>query len=213
MNVIGKLEADEAELALVYHFFGELYKHYENDAAVQLKVKQRLDFLYTDSIGLAYMLTPKYAVNGHYFDNDQTEIIGYAKQFALNIQPEIAEKVEQEMIAFVSKLSNLTQSQQEITFQMNAKTYWGVIGRREFPSLFLIAKPITEMICSSAASERTWSTFRFLHSRLRNRLSNESVEKLVFVYTNSALMDKKDKTDYILEEGAMINGNDYEGVV
>lgn len=37
---------------------------------------------------------------------------------------------------------------------------------------------------SSAASERSWSIHGFIHSKRRNRLTAERVEKLVFLYTN-----------------------------
>ena len=37
---------------------------------------------------------------------------------------------------------------------------------------------------SSAASERNFSTFGFIHSKHRNCLTDESVEKLVFIKTN-----------------------------
>lgn len=83
-------------------------------------------------------------------------------------------------------------------------------SRREYPALYQVAKPTIEMVCSSAASERGWSTFRFIHSRLRNRLTNERVKKLVFVYTNCAMLDQEDKFDYIFEEGAVISGTDCE---
>lgn len=154
------------------------------------------------------MLTPKYAANGFYFDDDQIEIMGFAKNFALKINSTAAENVCEEMVAYVTKMSTLPEKQQEIIFQMSAKSYWSIIGRREFPALYEVAKPIVEMICSSATSERTWSTFKFIHSRLRNRLTNERVSKLVFLYTNCVVLDEKDKNDYILESGAVLSGND-----
>ena len=211
-NVIGKLEGDEAKLSLVYHYFGQLYNHYEYDKIIQDKVKARLKFLFTNSMGLAYMFTPKYAANGFFFDENQIDIIGYAKEFTRKIDPASADDVHQEMLSFITKMSTLPPKHKEIIFEMDAKTYWNVFGRRDFPSLFKVAKPIVEMICSSAAAERTWSTFRFIHSRLRNRLTNERVEKLVFIYTNCVLLDEKDKNDYILEEGAVITGNDCEEI-
>lgn len=67
------------------------------------------------------------------------------------------------------------------------------------------------MVCSSAASERIWSIYRFIHSRLRNRLGNLKVEKLAFIYVNCAILDKADNTDYISDEGgAILTGIDYE---
>jgi len=54
------------------------------------------------------------------------------------------------------------------------------------------------MSTSSAASERNFSTFGFVHSKLRNSLSIESVDKLVFIKTNYRLFT--DDTSLELEE-------------
>lgn len=209
-KVIGKLEADDASLALVYNYFGELYQHFNGNSTIQDLVTERLDFLPSKSIGLAYILTPKYATNGFYFQNDQAYFISYAKEFAEIRNPEIADKVDTEMHAFVTKMSTLPRQLEETIFKMTSRSYWTTIGRREFPSLYIVAKPITEMICSSAAAERSWSTHRFIHSRLRNRLGNDKVRKLVFIYTNCVMLDKMDKNDYMFEGGAVMTGNDYD---
>ena len=213
-NIIGKFEADNAPLSNVYHYFGELYNHFEHDKIAQTKVKKRLDFLYTECIGLAYMLTPKFAAQGFYFAEDKIDIVGSAENFASKIVPDIAEdtaeEVGREMIAYVGKMSSLTEFRGQTIFKMSAKEYWNIIGHLEFPSLYKIAKTINEMICSSATAERAWSTFRFIHSRLRNRLTNDRVKKLVFIYTNCALLDENDKNDYILEDGAVLDGNECE---
>ena len=42
---------------------------------------------------------------------------------------------------------------------------------------------------SSGAAERNWSTFGYIHSKSRNRLKNERVHKLVYIYTNSNLLE------------------------
>lgn len=206
VSIIGKFEADDAPLSLVYEYFGKLYNH---DEDLQKMVADRMQFLYTDSMGLAYMFTPKFAAEGFYFDNDK-QIIGYAKAFALKNMPEIAEEVKREMISYVTTMSRLPESLRDTIFDMDARSYWSVFGRRDFPSLYKVAKPVTEMVCSSAASGRGWSTFKFIHTRLRNRLSNERVMKLVFLYTNCAMLDEIDKFDYIFEDGAVICGEDCE---
>jgi hAT family C-terminal dimerisation region len=41
------------------------------------------------------------------------------------------------------------------------------------------------MATSSASSERNFSTFGFVHSKLRNSLGPEKVKKLVYIKTNS----------------------------
>jgi len=37
---------------------------------------------------------------------------------------------------------------------MTAKNYWIILGRDKYPALYEIAKPINEMICSSAIAEQ-----------------------------------------------------------
>src|SRR5205085_1515941 len=37
---------------------------------------------------------------------------------------------------------------------------------------------------SSAAAERNFSTFGFIHNKIRNRLKNDRVKKLVYIYGN-----------------------------
>ena len=49
------------------------------------------------------------------------------------------------------------------------------------------ATRIFGLLTSSAASERNFSTMGFLHTKLRNRLSQTVVNKLVFVRTNHLL--------------------------
>jgi hypothetical protein len=130
--------------------------------------------------------------------------MGNAKKFALKCgaDDKKAQEVQKEMFSYVTTVSSLTAEQTEITFQMSSRDYWYGIGGQKFPALFEVAKPIIEMLCSSATAERTWSIFKFIHSGLRNRLTNERVQKLVFIYTNCVLMDDQDKGDYIKGEGA-----------
>lgn len=210
--ILGELEADDAPLSLVYHQFGELFVHFNGNSIIQQKVKKRIDFLITESMGLSYMLTPKNAANGFYFsdgdDDDFTDIVGSARRMALKIDPEHTEKINDEMIDFVSKMKTLPEKHKETVLSMSAKNYWTLIGPRHFPALAKLAQTVSNMICSSATSERVWSTFKFIHSRLRNRLTNERINKLVFIYTNCILLDDKDQADYISDEGALITGDD-----
>ncbi|KAG5666067.1 hypothetical protein PVAND_017750 [Polypedilum vanderplanki] len=209
-KIIGKFEADDAPLSLVYKYFGDLYNHYENDPTIQEKVKKRLEFLFSPCIGLAYILTPIYAAEGFYFDEDKTDFIGILSEYAQKNHPTFAETAENELISFIAEMTLLPQKRKEVIFKMTAKKYWNIIGRDKYPALFQVSNSIVQMISSSAIAERTWSTFKFIHSRLRNRLTNERVKKLVFMYTNSVLIDTLDKNDYILEDGAVLDEMDYE---
>lgn len=58
------------------------------------------------------------------------------------------------------------------------------------PILKRIAMRVLSQTCSSSASERNWSTYDFILSRKRNRLSPIRAEKLVWVFSNRRLMAK-----------------------
>lgn len=122
--------------------------------------------------------------------------------------PELGEKAEEEMLQFVSNMSTLQGPRKESVFKMSAKQYWSIIGQNEYPNLNLCAKPVNDMICSSAAAERVWSIYRFIHSRLRNRLDNEKVDKIIFIYVNSVILEKSDQGDFVFDEGALFSGID-----
>ncbi len=49
---------------------------------------------------------------------------------------------------------------------------------------------------TSAASERNWSTFGFIHNKLHNRMLNQRVEKCVYLYWNMKILRGiKEKTE------------------
>jgi hAT family C-terminal dimerisation region len=187
-----------------------LYQHFDFNETIQKKVKDRWDFLSTECSGISYMLNPKFAVEGFFVDNDRIDIMKHVNDFVTMRFPELGEKAEEELVQFVSQMSSLAGSRKESVMKMDAKSYWNVIGRHSFPTLYLCAREVNEMISSSAASERVWSIYRFIHSRLRNRLSNEKVEKLAFIYVNCAILDKADQTDYIADIGAILSVVDCE---
>jgi hypothetical protein len=126
------------------------------------------------------------------------------------VTAELSDRPGKEMVDFVSKMTSLVGPRKETIMKMNSTSYWNIFGRHEFSCLYLCAKSVNEIICSSAASERVWSIFRFIHSRLRNRLSNQKVEKLAFIYINCAILDKTDQMDYIKDCGAILSGMDYK---
>ena len=61
--------------------------------------------------------------------------------------------------------------------------WWNLMSGR-YPILSSVAIRILSIPATSAASERNWSTFGFIHSKLRNRLHEERVEKIVYLFWN-----------------------------
>jgi hypothetical protein len=136
-----------------YDLFGQMFQHYEQDDIVQQKVKSRWGKNNTKCTEIAFMLTPKHASDG-FFLNDKLEVFELVKNYVELRYSDQGLRAEREMIEFVAKMSDLPTSKREALFKLSAQEYWKIFGRKEFPTLYLCAKQINSMICSSASSER-----------------------------------------------------------
>jgi hypothetical protein len=79
---------------------------------------------------------------------------------------------------------------------------WSSMGVKEVPHLWWftsgsvgkllprIARRILTQVVSSSSCERNWSSYSFVHSKARNRLLPSRAEDLVYVYTNSIVLNK-----------------------
>lgn len=208
-SILGKFEADDASLSLVYHYFGKLLTHFEKDRINLPKIQSRWDFIKKDEHGLAYILVPKFASSGHFFTNKQ-EIIGSMKGFASRRNPLTAQATMMQFFDYIREVSALTGPNKDLVDGMSASDYWNVFGKIKFPLVYECAKSINAMVCSSAASERAWSIHGFVHTPLRNKLANEKVNKLAFLYINSGLLDDTDIRDYVNSNGTLLRDDDYE---
>lgn len=81
------------------------------------------------------------------------------------------------------------------TAVMNASSMPGHLWWEEYCSdLPLIQRPAMRVLaqCSSSSScERVWSTFEFVHSKKRNRLTSKRLNDLVFVHYNLRLLQQR----------------------
>lgn len=151
-KIIGKFESDDSTINIVYHYFGELLNHFEDHPQIQQLVKKRWDFVMTQSIGISYMLSPTYAVNNFYIDEDKLDIMGQIKSVATTrYGAEVGQKVLPELTAFMHKMQNLNESRQSTLNNIKAIDYWKLVGAIEFPNLSKIAIDMCGIPCSSAA--------------------------------------------------------------
>ena len=70
---------------------------------------------------------------------------------------------------------------------MDAKKWWTVHGARA-PILQKIALKLLGQPCSSSCCERNWSTYSFIHSLKRNKMTPKRAEDLVYVHSNLRLL-------------------------
>ncbi|KAL7026921.1 hypothetical protein ACKWTF_005233 [Chironomus riparius] len=67
-----------------------MYQKLESNVDIQVKIKNRLNFLYTSSMGLAYLLTPRHAATGYFFEDDKIDIMSSVEEFSCGLSSEIA---------------------------------------------------------------------------------------------------------------------------
>ena len=65
--------------------------------------------------------------------------------------------------------------------------YWE--SKLIFPKLRIIALKIFNLLATSNCVERNFNLFGFIHSKKRNSLSNEKIEKLVYIKHNYNLVN------------------------
>jgi hypothetical protein len=58
------------------------------------------------------------------------------------------------------------------------------------PELAPFAEKLMITYVNSVPSERAWSAMNYIHSKSRNRLSLEAVDKLLFIYINTQSLRK-----------------------
>ena len=145
-------------------------------------------------------MTPRNTESSDMVGTDRLDTIQQLRKYAKNLFVEENADVafNRELNNFLSQFTLMDPQTKKEYFEMTPFQYWTIYGRNDFPMLQKIALRIFNVPISNASSERAWSTFDFIHTKKRNRLLNEKVKKLVFIYTNSALLDSDDPIDYLV---------------
>ena len=68
---------------------------------------------------------------------------------------------------------------------------WWVVHVTSAPMFQSIALKLLGQPCSSSCCERNWSTYNFIHSMKRNKLTPQTVEDLVYVHNNFRLLSRR----------------------
>jgi len=111
-------------------------------------------------------------------------ISNLAKTLGLNVGAVVANLAEYRTKTGFYSLHTLWSSLQ---YLVDPVAWWN--GLCTSQSLRPIAARLLQLPPTSAACERNWSTFNHIHSKKRNRTTNERVEKLVAVTANLKLSD------------------------
>lgn len=185
-RLIGRVEAEGATIEIVQTTFIELLEVYQHqkDTRAQKLVKERWNYVACDPIRAAHLLNHKAAMESSYFPDEEFTCLTALKRMATKFKgAAFAEQVTAEIQNFHHSMQTLTQEQKESLLSITSAGYWNMFGKSKFPGLAQLSHYLFGS-ASSAASERGWSTLKFVHNRLRNRLSNEKINKILFLMMN-----------------------------
>ena len=175
-------------------------------------VRNRFNFMYGDAHGVCYVLDPRY-LGDNMTRALRNEIEDFIYNFPKNdgtTDKERQEQLAREYTAF--RIEALRERQQK-TFrfkligQSKSVLQWWKADGTDWPLLQDLATRVFSMASSSAASERNFSSFGFIHTKLRNRLCPEKVAKLVYIKTNTAQINGLD-FDYDSDDSMDISGSE-----
>ena len=153
--------------------------------------EDRFQLIYGSSHDVAFLLDPRFLGDGMSKKN-KTETEDFIINFPLDdktpASDERKEKIYQQLINYQvdageEKLSKSFRFNMLATRKTKILNYWLTTGQR-WPELQQLAIRVFQVAPSSTASERNFSTFGFVHSKGRNRLGPERVEKLVYIKSN-----------------------------
>ncbi|CAG8536164.1 3597_t:CDS:2 [Scutellospora calospora] len=207
--------SDSATLSLVYKEMVDMENLQRTiispiqDSVIAIIVR-RFDYMKNSIMQLAYLLDSRfYPYNNfqptvHELTQLFYEVIPYISNFISKSENEIHAELYKEYGELVTLLNNNI-SLQEVAKELHPRDWWSAYGFG-FQLLQLFCTRVFAMPISSASSERNWSAFSHIHTKKRNRLTNERLEELVYIYWNLRVIYK----DNNKKEGNINNGSDIE---
>ncbi|XP_072564792.1 uncharacterized protein [Paramormyrops kingsleyae] len=194
---IAKIEGDGAILSDVQCLFAELKEEIQTilptslllkaeETAVVKSLEQRREFCMKPVHAAAYMLDPKYdkgILSGEEINGAYAVITAMSDHLGLDKGKVLGSLAKYRTKQGLWKGDGIWQSCQHIS----AATWWK--GLCESEALGPVASILLQIPPSSAASERNWSLFGNTHTKVRNRLTNVRVEKLVGIRANLRLFE------------------------
>ncbi|GET53362.1 zinc finger BED domain-containing protein 1-like [Rhizophagus irregularis DAOM 181602=DAOM 197198] len=193
VSALKLFESDISILSNVYSYFKEVMNQINQidcnfSDKLQELIAKRWEYTYHPIMITAYMLDPQFLEKSK---NDEVESIGYV-EFTTFVNKRFNQEEAVELFAELVNFRNKNSPyDNEIIWKsaniLNSSLWW-----QSWPTSKLqqLAIKILSIPTSSAAAERNFSTFGFIHNKIRNRLKNERVKKLVYIYGNLRMCNR-----------------------
>ena len=156
----------------------------------------RCKMLHSPLHAIGYLLHPIWWENSHVFDNvlnaSWIDIIMRYANGDIKMQCNLLDEYH----AYKTKEKGIFQlpPSNDPTRMKEGVKWWELFGG-ETPNLSKLAIRVLSQGTCASPCERNWSTFSLIHTKRRNRLSHDNVEKLVYLHTNHRLLKKVKERD------------------
>ena len=199
LKLLRLTDREGATMGLIYQFKQQMLIDINNMTEIDpMKLDEikeccihRLTMLESPLHAAGYVLHPLWTANGQEIDHDLQ--MGWMKTVMLYANGNIVlqNALIDEFYAYRKQASDLFQ----VPFAKDANRlstpikWWETFGAST-PNLTKLAIRILSQGTSASSCERNWSTFSLIHTKRRNRLSSNHVQKLVFLHTNLRILKK-----------------------
>lgn len=206
IQLLTRFEADDCIIDEVYAGFISLIEFYTSkngtkliDSKTLIKiVNDRWGFLNTEAHDFSFLLSPR---NVNLFEkmpkDDYPRTIENFKSYCQKFynDDKISSNAIQQFLKYLSDI----QAADAPEYKLPPDQFWNIYGYK-YKDVKKMALRILSIPVSSAAAERVWSVYGRIHTKYRGSLSNDKVEKLVYVRANLNLAQMKEMTKEHEEE-------------
>lgn len=187
VSALKLFESDTSILSTVYSYYKKVMDQINQidcnfSNKLQELITKRWEYTYHPIMMTAYILDPQFLEESK---NSGMESTGYA-EFTTFVNKRFNQEESVELFAELVNFRNKNSPyNNEIIWKsaniLNSSLWW-----QSWPTSKLqqLAIKVLLIPTSSAAAERNFSNFGFIHNKIRNRLKNDRVKKLVYIYGN-----------------------------
>jgi len=193
VKFINQLQSDQPRLSTAYSNLQKIEQLIVQNSEIPNDIQKKVlefgksrwsNFLYNPIVMVAYKLDPQYC--GETLDATQWD--RFLEQEIIRMTPENErDAIIMEYSEYVGKLGGFSDDHLWGNLITKPINWWKLVARR-YPILSKIALKVLSIPATSAASERNWSAFGFIHNKLRNRMLDQRVEKCVYLYWNMKIL-------------------------
>lgn len=226
---------DSCPISSVYHFFTNLHTSYatlvatntitiaEKDAIVDF-INERWVFIKSDCHEVAFYVDPRFMGLGMTVPQRVR-----AEALVVKNHPPMAIQLAEYRVYINALIGAQDYFFNEVRGgRASVQLFINQLPQYMFPLVTEYLKHTFSLVCSSAASERNFSTHAFIHSKARNRLGYDKVKMLVYIFVNTPLLDnvvvdyddsdddddeEEENADNVAEEELDLQAHLYNGVL